>query len=92
MRINEDVDPHMVGREYRDCAKGAHMTPVAPPEPPEPPERLCVNCEFPESDHVVYLILGELAGADETEIQDGRRVIACPAQMEDVEVEVFEAV
>ena len=28
MRMNEDVDPRMKGMEYRDCAKGAHMTPV----------------------------------------------------------------
>jgi hypothetical protein len=25
IRMNEGVDPNMIGMEYRECAKGAHM-------------------------------------------------------------------
>lgn len=35
MMMNEGVDPGMKGMEYRDCAKGAHMTTVKVEVSPE---------------------------------------------------------
>lgn len=70
MTMNEGVDPNMVGREYRDCAKGAHMTP-APAEADHECELECIHCGELETEHTLRIV--------------GRNEYLCPGQLGDID-------